>query len=254
LQRWRARKFGRPGCIRLPAANVSVMRSSGPDDLAVVIGAGGGIGGALAAALAGRMRVIGLGRRSEPPLDLLSEASIRDAASFVAAAGVPRLIIDATGFLHGDGFMPEKTYAALDAAQLAHGFAINAIGPALLMKHFLPLLPKLEPSLFASLSARVGSIGDNAIGGWYSYRAAKAALNQLLHCAAIELKVKKPGVICVAIHPGTVATPLSAPFAKSGLNVRPPEVAAAEILAVLDGLTPAQSGGFYDYRGESLPW
>jgi len=142
----------------------------------------------------------------------------------------------------------------LDAAHLAHSFAINAIGPALLLKHFLPLLPRKGRSIFASLSAKVGSIGDNAAGGWYSYRAAKAALNQFVHTAAIELKHKRPEAICVVIHPGTVDTQLSAPFAKTGLNVRPPSIAAAEILAVLDRLTVANSGGFFDYKGTELPW
>jgi NAD(P)-dependent dehydrogenase (short-subunit alcohol dehydrogenase family) len=108
--------------------------------------------------------------------------------------------------------------------------------------------------VFATLSAKVGSIGDNQAGGWYSYRAAKAALNQLVRTAAIELRNKRPAAICVAIHPGTVDTALSAPFAKSGLNVRPPAIAAAEILAVLDNLTQAQSGGFFDYKGTALPW
>ncbi len=122
------------------------------------------------------------------------------------------------------------------------------------MKHFLPLLPRAGGAVFATLSAKVGSIGDNRIGGWYSYRAAKAALNQLVHSAAIELARTRPEAICVALHPGTVATGLSAPFAKSGLNVRPPEEAAADILAVIAGLTAAQTGGFFDYKGAELPW
>jgi NAD(P)-dependent dehydrogenase (short-subunit alcohol dehydrogenase family) len=133
-------------------------------------------------------------------------------------------------------------------------FAVNAIGPALLMKSLLPLLPRTGKAVFATLSARVGSIGDNQIGGWYSYRAAKAALNQLVHTAAIELKRTRPEAICVALHPGTVATPLSAPFAKAGLKIRPPEEAARDLLAVIESLSPAQSGGFFDYRGTEMPW
>ncbi len=230
------------------------MQSFGGADLAVVVGAGGGLGAAFVAALEPEMRVVGLGRASVPKLDLLDEGSIRDAASFVVGLGAPRLVIDATGFLHGDGFMPEKTFASLDPAHLAHCFAINATGPALLMKHFLPLLPRGHHAVFASLSAKVGSIGDNAAGGWYAYRAAKAALNQLLHTAAIELRHKRPQAVCVAIHPGTVDTKLSAPFAKTGLRVRPADVAAREILAVVDGLTVENSGGFYDYTGAELPW
>lgn len=226
--------------------------------VAVVIGAGGGIGAALLERLrqrGGFGQVLGLGRASDPALDLLDEASIERAARHVAALpGDLHLFFDASGFLHGHGFQPEKSWRDLDPAHLAHNFAVNAIGPALLMKHFLPLLPRTGKSVFATLSARVGSIGDNNLGGWYGYRASKAALNQLVHTAAIELKRSRPQAICVALHPGTVDTNLSAPFAKSGLAVRPPEEAAADLLAVIDGLVPEQSGGFLDYRGAPLPW
>jgi len=116
------------------------------------------------------------------------------------------------------------------------------------------MLPRDAKSVFVTLSAKLGSIGDNAAGGWYSYRAAKAALNQLVHTAAIELRHKRPKAVCIAMHPGTVDTPLSAPFAKSGLNVRPPERAAAEMLAVIARLTPADSGKFFAYDGTELPW
>ena len=165
-----------------------------------------------------------------------------------------RRLFDASGFLHGGRFQPEKSWRDLDPAHLAHNFAVNAIGPALLMKHFLPLLPRNGKAVFATLSAKVGSIGDNQLGGWYGYRAAKAALNQLVHTAAIELKRSRPQAICVALHPGTVDTHLSAPFSKAGLAVRPPEEAASDLLAVIDGLKPEQTGGFFDYRGDSLPW
>jgi NAD(P)-dependent dehydrogenase (short-subunit alcohol dehydrogenase family) len=137
---------------------------------------------------------------------------------------------------------------------MAHAFAINAIGPALLMKHFLPLLPRSGRSVFATLSAKVGSIGDNHLGGWYSYRASKAALNQLVRTAAIELSRRQPQAICVALHPGTVATPLSSPFAKSGLQVQAPDLAAQRLLAVIDALTAEDSGGFFNHQGERLPW
>ncbi|EKE78257.1 SDR family NAD(P)-dependent oxidoreductase [Oceanibaculum indicum] len=226
--------------------------------VAVVIGAGGGIGAALLDNLrqrGGFGQVLGLGRSSEPALDLLDEASIENAAQHVAALpGELRLLFDASGFLHGHGFQPEKSWRDLDPAHLAHNFTVNAIGPALLMKHFLPLLPRKGKAVFATLSAKVGSIGDNNLGGWYGYRASKAALNQLVHTAAIELKRSRPQAICVALHPGTVDTQLSAPFSKSGLAVRPPEEAAADLLAVIDGLMPEQTGGFFDYRGDPLPW
>ena len=224
-------------------------------DLAVVVGAGGGLGGALASALAARgRRMVGLGRGSDPPLDLLDEATIAAAAAHLAGLGAPGLVIDATGFLHGSGFEPEKSWRQIDAAHMAHAFAVNAIGPALLMKHFLPLLPRSGRAVFASLSAKVGSIGDNRLGGWYSYRASKAALNQLVHTAAIELARRQPQAICVALHPGTVATRLSQPFAKSGLEVQTPEQSAERLLATIDGLSASDSGGFFNHRGEALPW
>lgn len=224
--------------------------------VAVVIGAGGGIGAALVGALragGGYRDVAAFSRSGTPPLDITDEASIRDAAASLAPAA-PLLVIDATGFLHDGTHRPEKSWRELDPAQMARAFALNAIGPALLMKHFLPLLPAQGRAVFATLSARVGSIGDNRLGGWYSYRASKAALNQLVHTAAIELARSRPQAICVALHPGTVATQLSAPFAKAGLEVRDSTTAAQELLTVLARLTPADSGGFFDHKGLALPW
>lgn len=225
--------------------------------IAVVIGASGGIGAALAeiAEESGRFRqVVRLSRGSQPRIDIEDEKTIRDAASYVASLGVPTLFIDATGFLHGAGFEPEKTWRSLDPRHLAKSFAVNAIGPALVMKHFLPLLPKGERAVFATVSAKVGSIGDNRLGGWYGYRAAKAALNQFVRTAAIELARSNPAAICVALHPGTVDTKLSAPFGKTGLAVQAPRDAAAAILSCLDKLTPRDSGGFFDRTGDRLPW
>lgn len=226
-------------------------------EVAVVVGAGGGLGGALLAALeAGGAygQAVGLGRTSTPPLDLLDEASIAAAAAWVAETGELRLLLDATGFLHDARYQPERSLRGIDPAHMAHAFAVNAIGPALLMKHFCPLLPRRGRAVFATLSARVGSIGDNRLGGWHSYRAAKAALNQLVRTAAVELRRANPDSICVALHPGTVATPLSAPFSKSGLDVRPPGEAAQDLMAVLNGLQPADSGGFFDQAGAAIPW
>ena len=224
---------------------------------AILIGASGGIGGALVTALIshnGYDQVLPLSRSSAPPLDLLDEASIASAADWAASQGDIRLVIDATGFLHDAQFQPEKSWKQLDPAHMARAFAINAAGPALLMKHFLPLLPRQGRSVFATLSAKVGSIGDNALGGWYSYRASKAALNQFVRTASIELRRRAPQVICVSLHPGTVETALSSPFHKSGLAVRPPAEAAQALLSVINGLQPDQSGGFYDYTGQPLPW
>ena len=220
---------------------------------AVIIGATGGIGAALAMELERRgMAVRRLGRRTEPSLDLLDEASIARAAAEIGSG--LRLVVDATGFLHDERFQPEKGFRQLDPAHLAHSFAINATGPALLMKHFLPLLARDGRAVFATLSARVGSIADNRLGGWTSYRAAKAALNQIMRTAAIELARSRPHAICVALHPGTVETSLSNPFAKAGLEVQPPAQSAARLLDVLSALTPAQTGQFFDHHGRPIPF
>ncbi|MEI8154202.1 MAG: SDR family NAD(P)-dependent oxidoreductase [Hyphomicrobiales bacterium] len=229
-----------------------------PGGLAVVVGASGGIGQALLDRLAEHCRfarVLGLGRGSLPPLDLTLEESIAGAARHIRALELDvRLVIDATGFLHADGIAPEKSWRDLEAEHMAQAFAVNAIGPALLMKHFLPLLPRTGKSVFATLSARVGSIGDNRLGGWYSYRASKAALNQIVRTAALELTRSKPHAICVALHPGTVATRLSAPFAKAGLDTQTPLEAADRLLEVIGRLNSAISGGFFDQNGVTVPW
>lgn len=219
----------------------------------VVIGAGGTIGRALADTLeAGGRSVLRLGRSLVPALDVLDEASVALAAE--VAGTQLRLVIDATGVLHGEGLEPEKRLAQLDPAMLARAFAVNAIGPALLMKHFLPRLARDGRAVFASLSARVGSIGDNRSGGWYGYRASKAALNQLVRTAAVELSRTHPNAVCVALHPGTVDGPLTRPFAKTGLEVQAPELAARRIIDVLEALEANQSGMFFDHRGMTVPF
>ncbi|MGY6707058.1 MAG: SDR family NAD(P)-dependent oxidoreductase [Rhizobiaceae bacterium] len=225
--------------------------------LAVVIGASGGIGSAVAARLNddGRYgRVIALSRSGTPPLDLQSEETIATAARFCAEQGDVRLVIDATGFLHEVEAMPEKSLRDLDAERLARNFALNAIGPALLMKHFLPILPRHGRAVFATLSAKVGSIGDNRLGGWYGYRASKAALNQLVRSAAIEFARTHRQGICIAVHPGTVDTRLSAPFTKTGLALQSPQEAAAAIVSLIDKLPDDANGGFFDRGGDRLPW
>ena len=137
---------------------------------------------------------------------------------------------------------------------MAQSFAVNAIGPALILRHFLPLLPRDRRAVVAVLSAKVGSIGDNRLGGWYSYRAAKAALNQIIRTAAVEVRRTHPQAVCAAFHPGTVATGLSRPFAKTGLAVQSPPEAARALLDSIDRLGPHHSGGFFDRFGEPLPW
>jgi NAD(P)-dependent dehydrogenase (short-subunit alcohol dehydrogenase family) len=225
--------------------------------IAVVFGASGGIGRAIVKSLLmGKLfdRVVGFSRTSEPAIDLLVEASLKDAADFSTIHGDIRLVVDATGFLHDEIQRPEKSWREIDPSRMAHSYALNAIGPGLIMKHVLPLLPQKGRSVFATLSARVGSIGDNRLGGWYSYRASKAALNQLVRTAAIELRRRRPEAICVALHPGTVDTSLSSPFCKSDLDVQSPDIAAQRLIAVLDRLDAADSGEFLDHHGNSVPW
>jgi NAD(P)-dependent dehydrogenase (short-subunit alcohol dehydrogenase family) len=234
---------------------------------AVVIGSSGGIGGALVAELLARgthRTVFALSRSASPPpsgavagrIDLADEASVRAAAAQVGEDGHPAdLILVASGQLHGPAFSPEKALRALDPAAMATLFAVNAIGPALAAKHFVPLLPREGRGVFAALSARVGSIGDNRLGGWYSYRAAKAALNQILRTLAIEVARTRPGCIVVGLHPGTVTTPLSQPFRPDPdqPGVFPPDVAAVHLLDVLDGLAPSATGGVFAWDGKAVP-
>lgn len=235
----------------------SALTSFPAGGVAVVFGAGGGIGSALVDALqaSGRFSVVlGFGRTTAQPVDILDDASLEAAAASAAAAGEIRLVLDATGFLHDDLQEPEKSWRQLDAEKLARSYAINAIAPALMMKTLLPRLPRNGKAVFGTLSARVGSIGDNFVGGWYAYRASKAALNQLVRTASIELARRAPEAICVALHPGTVATALSAPFGSGGHQLFTPAEAAAYLLSVVDGLTAAQSGGFFDWQGEVVPY
>ena len=225
---------------------------------ALVIGATGGIGAALCDALdaAGQYtRVYRVSRQGDIPLDICHEGSIRAAADQVKAGGMAlRLIIVATGKLHGNGMMPEKSLSMLDADAMLESLRVNTIGPALVLKHFLPLLPKRGRSVAAVLSARVGSIGDNRLGGWYSYRASKAAVNQIVKTASTELSRRARDAICVALHPGTVDTGLTRPFAKSGLDVQTPAQAAGRLLDVIAALTPSDSGSFFDHKGERIIW
>lgn len=225
-----------------------------PYERVLLIGASGGIGSALARAWAGP-GLAGPGlmtlSRTDDGLDVTDEASVARAVQ--ALDGPFDLIFDATGGLQIGGQGPEKALDQIDPGAMAAQFALNAIGPALLLKHLTPLMRREGRAVFASLSARVGSIGDNRLGGWISYRAAKAAQNQIIHTASIEMTRRNRDSIVVALHPGTVATPLTRPWLGRHPSVTPDE-AAARLTDVLAGLTPAQTGGFYDYAGREIPW
>lgn len=234
---------------------------------ACVLGAGGGIGAALVAALGARDYDVHAGARGplSPEVshakrfcfDLCDEGSLAAAAERVGADGPLDLVIVATGTLHRNGDLrPERSYRDLDASAMREVFAINAIGPALAARYFIPLLARDRRAVMAFLSARVGSIGDNRLGGWHSYRASKASLNALVRCFAIELARQNREAIVAALHPGTVDTPMSMPFQK---NVRPeqlfsPRESARHLLAVIDGLTPGKSGGFFAWDGTSIEY
>lgn len=224
---------------------------------AAVIGASGGIGAALAEGLeASGAKVHRLARSFDGAdhIDLGDESTIAAAARQLADGGALDLVIVATGYLHGDGAGPEKDWRDLDPVELARNFAINATGPALVSKHFLPLLPDKGRAGFAALSARVGSISDNRLGGWYGYRASKAALNMLIRTLSVELARKKPDAFCVALHPGTVDTPLSEPFQRNvpegKLFTR--EFSAAKLLTVLDGMDASSSGRIFAWDGQEI--
>lgn len=215
---------------------------------ALILGATGGIGAAIADRLPDT-QVTGLSRK-----DGLDWTRPDQAESVLAGLDGPfDLIFDATGALQIGRHSPEKKLSAIDANAMAAQFAVNAIGPALVLKHYARLMPRDRRAVFATLSARVGSIQDNGLGGWISYRAAKAALNQIVKTAAIEIARTRPEAIVVALHPGTVATGLSAPFA-GDRNTLTPDQAAAKLLAVLENLAPADSGGFFAYDGQPIPW
>lgn len=237
---------------------------TGDQGPAAVFGASGAIGGAMAARLIAVGREVHAGVRpgGEAPTgshrfeyDFADETAIAAAAE---AIGSPTSVIVATGLLHDEaaGIAPEKSLRALDGATMARVLAVNTIGPALVAKHVLPRLPRDRRAVFAVLSAKVGSISDNRLGGWHAYRASKAALNMLVRNFAIECARTHPQAVIAALHPGTVDSRLSAPFQRGMTpgKLFSPDQAAGHLLAVLDGLTPADSGGLFAWDGERLPW
>jgi NAD(P)-dependent dehydrogenase (short-subunit alcohol dehydrogenase family) len=246
------------------------LTSFGNDLNALVIGTSGGIGGAFVDHLAESQavaRVVGLSRSAPATtsdklswhrLDLEDEESI--AAAAVATkqiVGTFHLVIVATGILHdGEHLRPEKTWRAISGPAMERVFRINTIGPVLVAKHFLPLLASDRKSVFAAISAKVGSIEDNHLGGWYAYRASKAALNMMIKTLAIELARRNPQAICVGLHPGTTDTALSKPF-QSGVPAEKlftPAYSAHRLLSVLDGLTPKESGHLFSWDGRRIPF
>ncbi|HYF60191.1 MAG TPA: SDR family NAD(P)-dependent oxidoreductase [Burkholderiaceae bacterium] len=240
---------------------------------AIVVGASGGLGGALVDALLARGAfgtVLALARTPSAPvpsgapaarvvrgtIDVEDEASVAAAAALARTLPRPRLVLVASGLLHAaDGLRPEKSLAQLDPARLARLFAVNAIGPALVAKHFVPAMPRDGRVVFAALSARVGSLSDNRLGGWYGYRASKAALNMLLRCTAIEWTRTARDSVCVGLHPGTVDTALSAPFRGGVADSRlfSPARSAAHLLDVIDRLGPADTGRVFAWDGTEVP-
>lgn len=217
---------------------------------ALIIGASGGIGAAVAAELAGRGIDVTRVSRRDDGLDVTDPGSVDRVLGGIE--GPFGLIFIATGILAPGGAGPEKSLDAIDAATMARVLAVNAIGPALILRHAPRLLRREGRSVVGVLTARVGSIGDNGMGGWYAYRASKAAANQIVRTAAIEIGRKRKKAVVAALHPGTVETAFTAGY--PGHRKVPASEAARNLLSVLDGLEPAQSGGFYDYAGREVPW
>lgn len=231
-----------------------LLTSLDPGYSALVIGASGGIGQAIARCLAGDSNCSNVDQlsRREDGLDITDEETVHRIADQFQSMSF-ELIVCATGALTIDGVGPEKSIRQISRNVMMNQFAVNAVGPALILKHFVPLLAKRKRVIFSLLSARVGSIGDNQLGGWISYRSSKAALNQIVRTAAIEVSRSNAASIVVAMHPGSVATSLSDPFS-SGRERSRPDDAARSILQALDGLQPASTGGFFAYDGSAIVW
>lgn len=216
---------------------------------ALVIGASGGIGSAVAQELETReFEVVGVSRSGDG-LDVTDAASVERVLG--AQSGLFDLVFVAIGTLAAGG-APEKALGAVDPAQMAAVYAVNAIGPALVLTQVEKLIPRDRPCIVGVLSARVGSIGDNGIGGWHSYRASKAALNQIVHGAAIEFRRKRKEAVVVALHPGTVETEFTAGY-PAHKKVSAGE-AASNLCNVMMGLDGSANGRFFDYSGVIVPW
>ena len=246
---------------------MSLLSSFHPDSAVGIVGASGGVGRALVELLTSDENVNEIHAFSRSPvdwnqkkvrghfLDLTDEGSIDKAATYAAGMSPLDVVIVASGILHRDGeLMPEKSMRDLNSKALAEVLAVNTIGPALIAKHFLPKLRRHHKTVFAALSARVGSIGDNRLGGWPSYRMSKSALNMLIRTVSIEQARLLPESIVVTLHPGTVDTQLSRPFSKrvDASNLFSPALAATQLLRVINGLEQKDSGGFFAYDGSPI--
>jgi NAD(P)-dependent dehydrogenase (short-subunit alcohol dehydrogenase family) len=217
---------------------------------ALIVGSSGGIGSAIGSALAARgTQVTGLSRTYDG-LDVTDPISVD--RNLEAVQGPFDLLLIASGILASPGADPEKSLDQIDASRMAEVMAVNAIGPALILRHAPRLLPPDSPSVVAVLTARVGSIADNHLGGWYAYRASKAAANQVVKTAAIEIGRKRKHAVVVALHPGTVETPFTEAYTTHAKV--PPDEAAQNLVQVIDRLTPSDTGGFFDWRGNTVPW
>ena len=227
------------------------------ENLVVIIGGTGAIGNAIAIEIGklGFKEILKIGTKTNPSIDFNDESTIIKTAEFIKKKNKPiSILFDATGILHDENSMPEKTLKSIDIDFAKKNFLINSIGPALLIKHFAALLDSENKSVFATLSAKVGSISDNGYGGWYSYRASKAALNQLIKTASIEMKVKNKKAVFLALHPGTVKSNLSQPFQKANLKIQEPEESAKHLVKILDSVDQSQTGKFFNWDGSELPW
>lgn len=241
---------------------------------AIVIGARGGVGEAFVSRLSRNDSIDRILATSRDPrwcqqtpsasrvlrrqLDLTDESSVSNLTDALDDEAPPvRLVINASGLLHDGDTQPERSWRDLDPQQMVRLFEVHALGVAVLMKHLLPTFPRTGRSVFATLSARVGSIGDNRLGGWYSYRASKAAQNMLVKCAAIEAARRSPELVLLALHPGTVHSSLSEPFTRrlrAGHTVFTPMQSCEHLCGVISGCAPSDSGGFFAWDGQPIPW
>jgi NAD(P)-dependent dehydrogenase (short-subunit alcohol dehydrogenase family) len=256
-----------PKALNQPIVVVK-LPSFRPDANVAIIGASGGIGRALCHALAGGYSPRTVHALSRNPdsfddhsicsskIDLLDETSIADAAEQLGKAGELDLIIVTTGILHQGDLQPEKTMREICGASMLDVLQVNTVGPALVAKHFLPIMRRKDKSVFAALSARVGSISDNRLGGWVSYRASKAALNMTIKTLAIEHARRCPDSAVVALHPGTVETALSEPFRSRvpPAKLFEPDEAVAHLLRVIDNVSRTDTGAFLAWDGSQIPF